>query len=112
MLHELRLNEGPFESISAGTKTIEMRLNDEKRRKIHVGDKIKFSLRDDETKSFLCDVVDKVVYDNFEELYLDYDKEELGYKPNEEARPEDMEQYYSKEDIEKYGVVAIEVELC
>ncbi len=112
MTHELKLNRGPFESMANGTKTVEMRLNDEKRKKIHVGDKIKFSMRDDETKSLLCEVVNKVVYDNFEELYADYDKEELGYKENEDAKPEDMEAFYPKEEIEKYGVVAIEVELC
>ena len=29
--HEMKLNKEPFESIQAGTKTIELRLNDEKR---------------------------------------------------------------------------------
>ena len=31
-IYELRLNEKPFESIKNGTKTIEMRLCDKKRR--------------------------------------------------------------------------------
>ena len=35
---ELRLNAGPFESIKAGTKTIEMRLLDKKRQQYTVGD--------------------------------------------------------------------------
>ena len=45
MVHELRLNKEPFESIKAKTKTIEMRLYDDKRKKIQVGDIIIFSLR-------------------------------------------------------------------
>ena len=31
MKHEMKLNNGPFERIKNGTKTIELRLNDEKR---------------------------------------------------------------------------------
>ena len=31
MKHERKLNNGPFERIKNGTKTIELRLNDEKR---------------------------------------------------------------------------------
>ena len=31
MLHEMKLNENPFERMKNGTKTIEFRLNDEKR---------------------------------------------------------------------------------
>ena len=34
MIHEMKLNESPFERIKNGTKTIEFRLYDEKRRKV------------------------------------------------------------------------------
>lgn len=37
-MHEMRLNNGPFELIKGGTKTIEIRLNDEKRSLIKEGD--------------------------------------------------------------------------
>lgn len=33
----------------------------------------------------------------------------MGYKEDEEANPDDMEQYYTKENQEKYGVIAIEI---
>ena len=32
MKHEMKLNNGPFEQIKNGTKTIELRLYDEKRK--------------------------------------------------------------------------------
>ena len=35
----------------------------------------------------------------------------MGYSEDEEAKPEDMELYYSKEEQEKYGVVGIEIQL-
>lgn len=42
MLHEMRLLEEPFELIKAGKKIIEIRLNDEKRQKVSIGDEIVF----------------------------------------------------------------------
>ena len=40
MRHTMKLKEDPFERMKNGTKTIEFRLYDEKRRKIKVGDEI------------------------------------------------------------------------
>ena len=40
MLYKMKLNKSPFERIKNGTKTIEFRLYDEKRKQIKVGDKI------------------------------------------------------------------------
>lgn len=40
MKHNMNLNNRPFESIKEGTKTIELRLNDEKRSLLKVGDEI------------------------------------------------------------------------
>lgn len=39
----MKLNSEPFLKIADGTKTIELRLNDEKRRLIKVGDYIEFT---------------------------------------------------------------------
>lgn len=36
MKHEIKLNNGPFERIKNGTKTIELRLNDEKRQLLKI----------------------------------------------------------------------------
>ena len=117
---ELRLNKKPFESIKncektvsvkGGTKTIEMRLYDEKRQQINIGDFIVFKLRDNEEEQIKTVVQDVDVFLNFEELYKNYDKVSLGYKNDEDASYKDMEEYYSKEEQAKYGVVAITVEL-
>ena len=43
-------------------------------------------------------------------IYNDFDKQELGYEKDEECSYKDMEEYYSKEEQEKYGVVAIEIQ--
>lgn len=44
MTHSMQLNPAPFEKIKSGAKTIELRLNDEKRRRIKTGDKIEFDM--------------------------------------------------------------------
>lgn len=110
MLHEMRLHDEPFKLIQSGTKTIELRLYDEKRQQIQVGDIIEFTSRAtgevQKTK-----VIAMHIYSCFADLYRDYDKVSLGYGKDEEAKPEDMELYYSKEEQEKYGVVGIEIEL-
>ena len=38
MVHEMKLHESPFKKIKSGKKTVELRLYDDKRRKINIGD--------------------------------------------------------------------------
>lgn len=53
--------------------------------------------------------VDIKNYKNFEGLYNNHNKISIGYRENGIANPNDMLIYYSKEDIEKYGVLRIEL---
>ena len=110
MKHEMRLHDAPFKLIQNGTKTIEMRLYDEKRQEIQVGDEIEFTNRITDEK-ITTKVIAMHIYSSFADLYRDYDKVSLGYNKDEDANPSDMEQYYSKEEQEKYGVVGIEIQL-
>lgn len=108
MKHEMKLNNEPFECIKNGTKTIELRLNDEKRKLLTVGDYIEFTNRVTNEK-LLVEVINLFKYNSFEELYKHFNKIEIGYSINEEANPKDMENYYSKEEQEKYGVLGIKI---
>ena len=108
MKHEMKLNNEPFECIKNGTKTIELRLNDEKRKLLTVGDYIEITNRVTNEK-LLVEVIDLFKYNSFEELYKHFNKIEMGYSINEEANPKDMENYYSKEEQEKYGVLGIKI---
>ncbi|MDD6603831.1 MAG: RNA-binding protein [Eubacteriales bacterium] len=94
--------------IKTKTKTIEMRLFDEKLSKISVGDDFVFV--DNSTKETnTCKVSNLFKYKDSDELYSNRDKISIGYSENEIANPNDMLAYYSKEQIEKYGVVGIEL---
>ena len=108
MKHEMKLNNGPFTNIKNGTKTIELRLNDEKRQLLKIKDLIEFTNRETLEK-MLVEIENLYHYASFDELYKHFDKIDMGYGKNETANPKDMEEYYSKEEQEKYGVLGIEI---
>lgn len=108
MKHKMRLHDEPFNLIKNGSKTIELRLNDEKRRMINIDDIIEFENRITSEK-ITAKVISLHKYASFEELYKKFDNTSLGYKKNEIADPKDMDLYYSKEEQEKYGVIGIEI---
>ena len=108
MTHSIRLDNGPFTKVKAGTKTVELRLYDEKRKKLKAGDFIEFTNRKDLEK-LTVKILELHRYDSFEELYTHYDKVSMGYEKDEEANPKDMEKYYSKQMQDENGVVAIEI---
>ena len=106
MKHFMKLAPRPFEFIKRGTKTVEMRLNDEKRRIIKVGDEIVFT-HTVSGETLLAEVTALYSYENFDKLYTLFSPEALGYTKDEIPSPEDMKVYYSVEQIEKYGVLGI-----
>ena len=110
MEHRMNLWNDSFLSIKSGAKTVEMRLNDKKRRLVHKGDTIIFSNVDTE-EEIVVSVLNTVVFKDFFELYKHYNKIEIGYTEDEISDPNDMYQYYSKDKIEQYGALAIEIEL-
>ena len=108
MTHFMKLKNEPFMSIKNGLKTIEMRLFDEKRKQIKVGDTIEFT-NIVSLEKLKVKVIALHKFKNFEELYSHFNKTQLGYKQTEIASPNDMNQYYTNDDIEKYGVLGIEI---
>ena len=109
-MHRMKLKPSPFEKIKSGEKTIEIRLLDEKRRGIKEGDRIVFENTD--TGETICTAVKKLhKFDSFEALYKTLPLLRCGYTEEDvkDARPSDMEAYYSKEEQEKYGVLGIEL---
>ena len=108
---ELRLHSKYFELIKQGTKTIEMRLLDEKRQQYKIGDILIFKKRPEETEILTTKIVNLHKVKTFKDLYDRFDKVKLGYGENEVANPEDMQEFYPIEEQQKYGVVGIEIEL-
>ena len=96
----MQLNNKPFTEIKDGSKTIELRLNDEKRQLLRIKDLIEFTNRET-LEQILVEIENLHYYPSFNELYKHFDKVSMGYKEDEIANPKDMEEYYSKEEQEK-----------
>lgn len=112
MQHDMKLRPAPFERIKSGEKTIELRLLDEKRRQIQIGDKLVFT--NTETGERLCATAARLhVFENFAQLYKALPLLQCGYTAEnvDKATPDDMQAYYSLEEQSKYGVVGIEISL-
>ena len=108
----MKLNAEPFEMIKSGKKIYELRLFDEKRKLIKVKDKIEFASVFSGEK-LLVEVEDVLVFSSFCELYKSLSPLEIGYDEHnfKNATHLDMQRYYSKEEQELFGVVAIKIKL-
>jgi len=113
MIHEMRLNPGPFKNIYDGIKTIELRLYDEKRRKVAVGDEIVFVRTEKSQFRMRAEVIALHIFPSFKELFETLPLTKCGYTEENvsNASPKDMLKYYSEEEEAEYGVVGIEIKL-
>jgi len=113
MIHHMKLHAGPFSMIQSGRKTIELRLYDEKRRQIRVGDILVFTHSDDGAQTVTARVKALHVFPDFAALYAALPLDQCGYLPEElaDASPADMNVYYSAEKQAQFGVVGIEIAL-
>lgn len=109
-MYRMHLDKESFENVKEGNKTVDIRLNDKKRREFKVGDTIEFENRADKSK-LEVEITELNIYTSFEELYKYEDKIAMGYKEDQVACPDDMSVYYSQEEQIKNGVVAIHFNL-
>ena len=109
----MKLQPKPFQRIAREEKTIELRLNDEKRKMINVGDTIIFTNIDDNDSKISAVVVKLHRFDSFRQLYDMLPLDKCGYLSDEidTASPLDMEAYYSIDKQSQYGVLGIEIKL-
>ncbi len=109
---DMKLAQEPFEMIANGEKTVEVRLYDEKRAKLKLGDTIRFTRVKDNGRYIDVQVVSLKVFRNFYELFTSSiaDKCGVGNLSAAEAAGE-MYKYYTPQDEVKFGVLAIGFEL-
>ena len=106
----MNLHHHPFTMIKSGQKTIEMRLKTKERENIKSGDVIVFTDRENQ-ETLSVTVISVSNFPTFKELYEHFDKSDLGYLPKEDANYEDMYQYYNKQDIAHFGVIALQIKV-
>lgn len=106
------LNHDQFLLMKKGTKKIEIRLNDEKRSDLKVGEAITF--RDTATNEKLTVTVEKInKFETFRELYSNFDAIVVGSPKNDslDKMVSDTYTIYSPEQEKKYGVLALKVNI-
>lgn len=107
-MHEMRLVDFAFKAIKNGEKDIEVRLNDEKRSKIKIGDTIIFH-HIDTGEILIVKVIDLHQFKSFKDLFNHFDYKRIGVNKGDTYKI--MDNFYSKEEQEKYGALGIEIEL-
>lgn len=108
-MHNMKLQEAPFNLIKSGEKTIELRLLDEKRKQIKIGDLIRFYHNDNSSIFVDANVIDLHISDCFDNLFECLDITKAGFDNIGELQ-EIMQKYYPLEEQNKLGVVGIEIE--
>ena len=112
MKYEMKLQPEYYNFILNGTKRIEIRLNDEKRQQIKIGDTIKFLKEPALNEFFEAKVIGLLRYNTFEDMFNDFDISILADKLMTKSELiSALEQFYSKEKQKQYGVLGIRIEL-
>lgn len=99
-----------YDFLESGTKRIELRLYDEKRRAIEIGDVIEFAKS--ETEKLRAEVVGLLRYGSFRDLFEDFPVEILADESmTKEELLRDLEEFYTPEKQAEFGVVGIRIKL-
>ena len=108
-IYQMHVKQHYFDLLEAGTKLVEFRLNDEKRKSIKVGDKICFVCQNDESKSVVLSVSDIVFSSAFAPLIGKVTPNFLGgISPQEQLK--ELNEIYADVSVNKYGVLALILE--
>lgn len=112
MEYIMKLNPKYFEYMKNGTKRVEIRLNDEKRKDLKIGDEIIFQKEPELKEELYTQIVSLNIKRNFKELIEELDVSEYSDKSESEGKfLNDLYKFYTKEQEEKYGVVGIQIKI-
>lgn len=99
-----------FDFIKNGSKRIELRLFDEKRQQIQLGDIIEFTKSENE--KFNAEVIGLLRYNSFDDLFEDFDISILADKSmTKQELLDTLSEFYTPEKQAKFGVLGIRLKL-
>jgi len=109
MQHAMKLTPISFEQIVEGSKTLEVRVYDEKRRNFNVGDTVIFSKLPDKTETIEKTIIGITIFKDFKTMFENVDGVKAGWTivDTPEKMEKDLTIYYTKEEVDKYGVIGI-----
>lgn len=106
------LYEIPFNSIKSGKKSVEVRLYDDKRRKLKLGDTIKFTKLPNSNETITVEVTGLRKYPTFKKMYESVPAKDLDAVGGSVDEMVDRTyQIYSPEREKEWGTVAISIQL-
>ncbi len=108
MVHSMGLATEYFRKMKNGTKTIECRLYDGKRKLLALGDTIEFSDAQNGTDTISVEIVALHPFPTFSELLDRFPISSFGAHDKDDFLTI-LKRFYSEEDEKKYGVIGIEV---
>lgn len=105
---KLNVKQKYYDMLKSSKKTIELRLYDDKRKLIKVGDRIEFRCTDDQTDTFLAEVIELHRAEDFARLCQKIECQKAGFSSDEELINV-LREFYDDERQKEYGVVGIEI---
>lgn len=106
----MKLQPFPFDKIKNGEKNIEVRLYDEKRKEIKIGDIIEFRREPEQIQVVKIEVIGLLNYKTFKDLAGDFPANMFGH-PDKEDLLKSIFSFYTKEQEKKYTVLGIKMQL-
>jgi len=110
MKHVMNLQPEPFNKIKDGLKIIELRLFDEKRQIVNIGDIITFQKEPDRSETIDTKVVALLRYPTFKDLINDFPVSCFG-DDDKETLIKKVHVFYSEKEELETGVLGIKIEL-
>lgn len=105
----MRLEKEPFDLLKSGKKLWEIRLNDDKRKGIGVGDEIVFMRRPELEERLPMIVEEKVPFTNVQRLLDKIDHAEIGNYENELEFIQQLMTHYTPGEMMEKGLIAFKV---
>jgi len=108
-MHKMNVKTKYYNLLKSGKKVIELRLFDEKRQKIKIGDEILFSDSSNTNDSFVARVINLHRSESFDKLCQIITPSQAGFYSKEELISV-LEKFYTLAAQQKYGVLGIEIQ--
>ena len=107
-MHKMNVKTKYYNLLKSGQKVVELRLFDEERQQIKVGDEILFSNASEPHESFVARVIHLHRAENFDKLCQIITPMQAGFSSKEELITV-LREFYTPATQQKYGVLGIEI---
>lgn len=108
-MHQMKVQTKYYNLLKSGKKVIELRLFDEKRQKIKIGDEILLSDSSNTNDSFVARVINLHRSESFDKLCQIITPAQAGFTSKEELITA-LQEFYTPDSQQKYGVLGIEIQ--